>query len=453
MPIQLDRGPMSVRRSTVKYLLLLLLFLTAGVPLWAFRSPLEERKLPSFPESVYTRRLYLEKITAPISEAVKIDSEMVNEPGERSMIRVMAEEKEQEVFFYFSQSGDFEPAVKSQGDYVFVRNGDDGSYRYLRIYLKSGEESYLEIRPADAAYSTMNIILLDTLMQEDIRVSFSLEELLQISFRRLMESTVGYVNWSFYLPDPLIAELGRVDVFAQTVRPSLPSIAYGEDGGMNEEGTYVYIEDGRLQDEDSDGKKGGLNCSGFAKWVVDGIYYLKTGSFLSIDELKKTHPDSRGNRWSEKYEELREPYFGLDWTRNLALSLLRLSEEDAKIEAADVDKLVYHEYEEDLGYPVRELPSLLYELAVSEPDYFYLGSVNGVIHGEGELRSHYHVVVFLPWIDRFGRLQISVMENADETPLENFIAKYEREYVHLVRIETDGGFIPPSKALDPVLRR
>ncbi len=453
MPIQLNRGPMSVRSGIVKHLLLLLLFISAGDSLWAFRSPLEEDKLPAFPESVHTRRIYFDTITSPIDEAGKIDPEMMNEPGERNMIRVMSETEDGEVRLYFSQAGDFEPAVKSQGDYVFVRNGEDGSYLYLRIYLKSEEESYIEIRPVNAAYSTMNIILLDTLFQTDIRVPFSIEELLRISFRRLMESTAGYVDWSFYLPDPLISELGRVDDLARTIRPYLSSIAYGEDGGMSEEGNYVYIKDGRIQHSESDGEEGGLNCSGFAKWVVDGIYYLKTGSFLSIDELKEPHPESRGNRWSEKYEELKEPYFGLDWTRNLALSMLRLREEDADIEAADVNRLVYHEYEEDLGYPVRELPSLLYELAVAEPDYFYLASVNGVVHGEGELRSHYHVAVFLPWIDRFGRLQTSVMENADETPLENFISKYETEYVHLVRIETDGAFIPPSKALDPTLRR
>jgi len=294
----------------------------------------------------------------------------------------------------------------------------------------------------------MDIYLLGSRMQEDIRVPYSFEELLTISFASLMKSTAGYVDWSLYIPDPIISRLAGSGVLARAIRPYLTGLGDAEDGAMDAQGRYVYIADGSPQEA-----KPGLNCSGFAKWVVDGIYYLRTEQLLSIEELRRPHPEARGNRWSSKYEDLKQPYFGLDWTRNLALAMRRLDYPDAGIESADVNQLIYHEYEEDVGYPVASLKTLLYELAVSEPGHFYLGSLNKLSYEDENLRSHYHVAVFFPWIDSKGSLQVSVMERGVETPVDTFMQRHRSEYVHLVRIRSDGAFTPPDKELDPLLNR
>ncbi len=440
-------------RSTVRlYLLILIscaLLVCVGLgELSAYTSPVERRNLPDFPESVFTRRSYFEKMSGPLDEAEKIEDELVDEPGEDHMIRVMTRSEEEELAFYFANGGDFTLETMHKGDYEIRRRKSDGEFVSLKIFLKSGQESYLLLRPASEDFSRMDIFLFGRRMQRDVRVPYPFPRLLQISFVSLMESTAGYVDWGFYLPDPVISALSTAGILAQAVSSYLPGLGDADDGAINRNGEYVYIESGKAQEGEE-----GLNCSGFAKWVVDGIYFLETKELLSIEELKRPHPEARGNRWSEKYEEVKQPYFGLDWTRNLALSLKRLSQPDAGIESADVDSPTYHEYDEDVGYPVSALNTLLYELAVTEPEYFYLASVNDLRHGEGELRVHYHVAVFFPWIDSQGRLDVSIMERGRQTPIDEFMERYSGEFVHLVRLRTDGAFTPPKKALDPLLNR
>ena len=46
-------------------------------------------------------------------------------------------------------------------------------------------------------------------------------------------------------------------------------------------------------------------------------------SGMEIGELKARNLDTRGNRWSAAFETERDPYFGLDWTRNMAVALAR----------------------------------------------------------------------------------------------------------------------------------
>lgn len=426
----------------------LLLLSFTSVPSAAFSSPVEKRVFPDFPETVFTRRSYFEAVTGPLEEAAGMEGELVEEPGENHMIRVMSEEGEEEVKFFFAHDGDLSPEEKSMGDYELTRKKPEGSISSLKILLRDDGDTYLMLTPLNDHYSRMDIVLLGSRVQEDIRVPYTLEELMKTSFSRLMQSTSGYVDWNFYLPEPIISQLGTVGPMARAVRPYLESIGDADDGAIDADGRYVYIDDGSPQEDEK-----GLNCSGFAKWVVDGIYYLETEELLPIDLLKRPHPEVRGNRWSTKYEETKQPYFGLDWTRNLAVAMKRLRKPEADIESADVTDLTYHDYEEDVGYPVRRLKTLLYELAVSEPEYFYLASVNDLMHGEGELRSHFHVAVIFPWVEEDGEFQVSIMERGVETAPDEFMKRYEDAYVHLVRIKTEGAFTPPQKMLDPLLNR
>ncbi|MFP4619082.1 MAG: hypothetical protein ACLFMZ_09600 [Spirochaetaceae bacterium] len=441
-------------RFTYPFVIILPVFLALmwvyppQVPAFSPPRPITEGSgFPDFPESVFTRRSYYDRITGPVSEALRVEEDLVDEPGEKSMVGVSVERGEEEIRFYFSSTGDLSPESARRGDYEILRDKSEGEFISLKIHLKSGEDSYLLLQPENEDYSRMDVYLLGSRFQRDIRVPYEFKELLRTSFASLMKSTAGYVDWEFYLPDPIISELSTGEAIAKAVRSYLPGLADVEDGAIDQKGNYVYIDDGSPQEGE-----GGLNCSGFAKWVVDGIYSTKTGSLLPIEILKKTHPDIRGHRWSAKYEDERQPYFGLDWTRNLAFAMKRLRESGADIRSADVDKLTYHEYKENVGFAVESLGTLLYELAVREPEHFYLGSVNG-LDEEGELRTHYHVAVLFSWIDKEGRLGVSVMERGVETPLERFIEKYKGEFIHLVRIKGTGSFSPPVQEPDPSLNR
>jgi hypothetical protein len=205
-----------------------------------------------------------------------------------------------------------------------------------------------------------------------------------------------------------------------------------DDGAMDDEGRFVYIETGERS------AAGGFNCSGFAKYVADGIYYPRHGRLMPIEPLKEKHPDHRGNSWTERFEEERDPYFGLDWIRNIAVMLGPGTGQDP--EARDVRQVPHFSYVEDVGYPVRDLEALLYFLALEAPGDFYLASVNAEFGKDPPLRQHIHVVVLMPYLNRRGELVTAVFERNRETGVGSLLKRYPNEYIHLVSIRGSTNF-------------
>jgi hypothetical protein len=195
--------------------------------------------------------------------------------------------------------------------------------------------------------------------------------------------------------------------------------------------------------------RGGFNCSGFAKWVVDSLYAPLAGKTMDIAPLK-SRDAARSTTWSTRFEEELDPYFGLDWSRGLARTVAQaqtgIAPTDAQIDVRDSERVPYVR---DIGYPVSKLQYLLYFLSRSDPGIFYVGSVNApsklaVSEGTPTLRQHHHVVVLFPYVDTDGVFQVAVMERNKRTSLASLTRRYGAEYVHLVRIDSMGPFEPPG---------
>ncbi len=415
----------------------------------------------SLPENSYVRNLYLDRILGPLESARELSADVLNEPGYEHQVQFFVQEEKDIIYFCFYHGRDINFARPVTGSVVLQRSRETGRLIKMKIFYKDEADSYISIEPEEEDGSTMDILLLGYPMQQDIRLPFSLDEAAAKPVVELMRYTAAYVDWSFYLPNQEIrfTVLSSTDDLVQQIRPYLEQLRDVDDGAINADEQYVFIDDGSLQPDES---RAGLNCSGFAKFIVDGVLYPLTGRLLPIDQLKEPHLDHRGNRWSRKVEDVEDPYFGLDWTRNLAVEALRvqsaaggLREESQGTdpEAADVNYLRYHEYEEDVGYSVERLKTVLYELARDNPNSFYLGSVNELVHGGYELRKHLHVAVFFAWLDDKGGLQVSVMERTKETSLDEFIDRYRGEFIHLVEVPHSGVFKPGTMRLDPVIKR
>jgi hypothetical protein len=224
----------------------------------------------------------------------------------------------------------------------------------------------------------------------------------------------------------------------ETIRRLLPGLPDQDDGALDEHSRYVFIESG-------DPQRGsvGLNCSGFAKWISDGFHYGLTGRYLAIDPLKEKHLDYRGNRWSLRFEDERDPYFGLDWSRNLAASLWRAQGfESLSPEEFDVRRVEYLAYREDVGYPMEDLKVLMFLEAAANPGHFYIGSLNREYGSEPVLRQHFHMIVLFPYFTSTGTLRIAVFDRNRETALESTIQRYSGAYIHLVRMPVGAKFLP-----------
>jgi hypothetical protein len=314
---------------------------------------------------------------------------------------------------------------------------------------------------------------------DDVLLPVSFGRVLFDPFSRVRRMSEDLVRWEdLYRPYPVSAYAEIREMVAKA-RAALSTLPDAEDGAMDAEGNLVFIESLVLQDQ-----LPGFNCSGFAKWVCDGIVGPATGEYLPIEALKEKHLDLRGHQWSRLNEDERDPYFGLDWSRNLARYLAALEERPAAgrsevaeasgpaaghaaatvesrpaasgsavtnrvretlphPEAQDVRSVPFSRYVEDVGYPVDELPRILYFLARSEPGNFYIASLNREFGEQPTLRQHVHVAVIFPYFSEEGRFRVSVMERNLETSLDSLERRYGENYIHLVRARAQENFVPP----------
>lgn len=356
-------------------------------------------------------------------------------------------EGEDERWYCFGFGSDWNLQRPGRGTWV-VKKRLNTIYR-SDIYLSPDGSSFLGMEPAAGGKRTvLSLFLEGRLLQRGIRLDLPFSEVLRSPFSRIKNLSEGYVDWSFYLPDPDSLARGAVRDLSGIVQAFLPRLHYEEDGALDSGGRYVNIDDLSLQGGDAPG----LNCSGFVKWLVDGLVFPVRGSLLSVEKLKAASGGGRENRWSNKLLKERQPWFGLDWTRNLALEYRRVQHPEADYRQVDVDDLRYHPQRQNVGFPVSWLPSLSYELAVLEPGHFYLLSVNEQ-RGDPPLREHFHTAALFPYLDEDGQLQIDLFESGEQIPVKSFVSRYPAMYMHLVRLRAESRFDPPSIRLEPTLRR
>jgi hypothetical protein len=375
----------------------------------------------------------------------------------------------------------------AQGSWVYVRGRADGSPLRILVYPRSDRSTYLQFKPLSGDRCQMDMVLYDAYIIQSQAVALPFERLLGMPLENIF-TIVGEKFKRHYLdPDP--ANYRDLRRFMDNLRQKLPEISFRDDGAIDSEGTYVFIETLDAQDG-----TGGLNCSGFVKWVVDGILRPLTGRRLDIAALKQPFGE-RGSSYTDVWEDIRDPFFGLDWTRNLAAQawtslrspayavpeefevrdwpfsqLIYRTETTGTTETVPVpDHLMpsgtqpnpnagpqpalraYPGYLENSGFGVEGLQPLLYTLAIDEPGYIYLASVNTELgppatpdnpRGLPRMRQHFHIAVLIPYFDEYGGFQIAVFESAEETRFSRFKARYPGYNVNLVRVPVEGPFTP-----------
>lgn len=391
------------------------------------------------PEIDDVRRDYLETILAPVSRLADF-SPTVEESftsGRRVSIGTDANEAFRYIFFVPELDGAF--PLSSAGTYIVRRRRSDGAIDQLKIFIRSDPGFFVRIHPG-AGRATMSVFIAGVELHRSIPLPISIENLLAEPFSRIVELTERRVDWGIIYPRTDSADYRDVALMASRARSMLHTLPDADDGAMDASGNLVFIESLVLQDQEP-----GFNCSGFAKWIVDGLHMGLYGSFLAIEPLKVKHLDLRGHRWSDVLEDERDPYFGLDWTRNLATTMLSAGQGGREVhpEAADVRNVKYHTYVEDVGYPVERLAQIMYLLAVEEPGNFYIASLNREFGDDPPLHQHVHVAVLFPYLDESGQFVVNVLERNVETSVESLNRRYRNDDIHLVRVRADQAYTPP----------
>jgi hypothetical protein len=348
----------------------------------------------------------------------------------------------------------------AQGSWVLTRRKDDGSPVRIRIFPRSDPYTYIQFRPLSADRCLMDVVLYDAYAVRSLQIPLAFERLYVIPIEEAFSAATVFPR-RYFDPSPDLYREKRA--FIAALRGRLPELSFRDDGAIDREGRYVFINDESAQEG-----AGGLNCSGFAKWVVDGMLRPITGERLSIAPLKAPVGE-RGSSFNEPYEALRDPYFGLDWTRNLAAvagTVLRAPSfgvlDEIEVRKVPFSSVILRERQgtsiraypgflPEAGFGFEGIHPLLYTLAIDEPDCIYLASINNEIgpaatpsnpRGGVRIRQHYHVAVLVPYFNEYGNFQVAVFESAEETSFNRFKTRYPGQYVNLVRIPVETVFEP-----------
>jgi hypothetical protein len=355
----------------------------------------------------------------------------------------------------------------AQGSWLYVRRRPDGAPLRILVFPRSDSRTYIQFRPLGTDRCLMDMILYDAYLSWSLPVAVPFEQL----FTMPMETVYAAMGEKFkrrYF-DPAPENYRDLRLFISRLRSRLPELSFRDDGAIDAQGRYVFIENLEAQDG-----AGGLNCSGFAKWVIDGILRPLNGQRLDIGVLKQPF-GQRGSSFTAVWENLRDPFFGLDWTRNLAsqvwtafrspdyagpadfevrdlpFSQLVVRGQAAPSQEASPALKNYPGYLENSGFGVEGLRPLLYTLAIDEPGRIYLASVNNEMgpastpdnpRGLPRMRQHFHVAVLVPYFDEYSGFHVAVFESAEETRFPRFLARYPGHNVNLVRVPVEGPFDP-----------
>jgi hypothetical protein len=383
--------------------------------------------------------------------------------GSRVQVRIETSAQNRDEFaivFAREQNNSF--SSWAQGSWSLIRRRDSNSEASrIRVFLRNDYNTYVQFRPFSAEKSFMDVVIYDSYVVRSLPVAIPFERLYTLPVEDALAAAGEQFPRRYFDPEPGMYRDSRA--FIAAVRSRLPGLRFADDGAMDEHGGYVFINTLAPQ-----GALAGLNCSGFAKWIVDGILRPLTGTRLPIAPLKAPF-GIRGSPSAERWEAERDPYFGLDWCRNLASSAAAILRSPAmgsidEIEVRDLpfslvlirqngtsSSHAYPGYVQNAGFGVEGLMPLLYTLAVDEPGRIYLAAVNDELgapatpdnpRGLPRIRQYYHIAVLVPYFTERGVFQVAVFESAAETSINRFISRYPGEFVNLVRIPIEGSFDP-----------
>ena len=350
----------------------------------------------------------------------------------------------------------------AQGSWMLTRRKDTGAGVLIRVFPRSDQYTYIQFHPLSIDKCMMDVVLYGGYIIRSMPVAVSFERLYTMPLNEVLKLAGEKFPIHYFNPDPILYRDHRR--FVEQVRTHLGSLRFADDGAIDENGNYVFIE--TLQPQNP--ATAGLNCSGFSKWLIDGILRPVTGRRLTVAPLKAPFA-GRGSSFTANWEDRRDPYFGLDWIRNLAAEangVLRSARyrslEEFEVRNDNFSLVMvngnnsfvtqsYPGFLGEAGYGIEGLHPLLYTLAIEQPFSFYLAAVNAEIGapttpsnltGTPRLRQYYHIAALVPYFDEFGIFRIVVFESAAETSFNAFRTRYPGHHVNLVQIPVVSVFDP-----------
>lgn len=341
------------------------------------------------------------------------------------------------------------------GSWVLYRNKETGKPVRICYFFQTDNKVFVQIRP-DKNKSSVDMVIYNTYPIYGLSLGLPIENYYALSFTQFYKLTSHILPWHYFSieKDMYNANLQMIGV----IREHLPRFTYTSDAAFDHAGRSVFISSGELRGKDKDDLMH-VDTAGFAKWVVDGLVYAHAGSYLNLEPLKRETVQTKTGTMAQSLLGTYNIFFSLDWTRNLAAAWLSIiSDKDIMYEntgvevtlspfaAVQTDRGVERSlsYIAGTGYSASLLKSLMYVLAVTEPERMYLGAVRQSDGNTPEVVYYNEAAVFFPFFDDTGLFHCIVYEGSNEMTIDDFIARWQGSFVNLVRLKTSQRFFPQN---------
>lgn len=341
------------------------------------------------------------------------------------------------------------------GSFVLVRDKKTGKALRIRYYFSADSEVFVQFTPFErTAYA--DYVIFDSYAARGIPTGLSFNRFYSASFEQIVRWTKSTLPWQYnkIYTDSYSSVLQMIGL----LRERNSSVLFTEDAMYDENGQPVYISTGKkmtVQKED-EGKLL-LSGAGYLKWIADGIIEPLTGGRLKREPLLLSTVEYKDVGFQGILSENYAISFSLDWIRNLASAVVSVrnsrtylyneSGVDVKIEpftSEMTENGIVNSlgYVENSGYRVQNLKSILYVLAVTEPETLYFGAIRETDHRSPEVKVFNEACVFFPYFDEKGRFNCVIFKDGSEIPFDDFYSRYCLDFVSLVRLQASKDFYP-----------
>lgn len=353
------------------------------------------------------------------------------------------------------------------GSWILFRNKKKGAPVKIHYYFNQDSDVYLQFR-AEGNKTFADLIVCDSYAAKSVLVGVPFNRLYTSSFQDVKNWTKKSLPWDKVTV--VKNQYANTMIMAGSIRKNLDSIVFVDDACYDEHGKLKSIftgkdftvrnDEGEIVSASELKNKHFLSGAGFLKWIVDGIVEPYRGYGTSIQQLTVPTLEYSSTGKNGVMSQDWNLTFSLDWCRNLASEAYAVrSSRQADFKTAGLDvkhnyfasELVNGQLEnsagyiKNTGYSVKCIKSMLYVLAATEPEWFYLGAIRQGSSIKPEELVFNNCAVFFPYFDNNGKFGCLIFEQGEEISLEKFIEKYSDAYVHFERVKATEAFFPYEK--------
>ncbi len=342
------------------------------------------------------------------------------------------------------------------GSWVLIKNKKTDEPLRIRYYFKKNSEVYIQFSPSGRT-SIADMVIFDNYAVRGASTGVPFSTFYECSFEEAVQITKKIFPWTYVESDSYLYH-GAKQMCA-VIKEKLPSIEYVQDAMIDENNNLVHISTGKeFSAEEKNDKKLQLSSAGFVKWIADGLVEPIAGGKLKRSPLITETVQVKDNGRQGVLSQLYDLYFSLNWVRNLSSGVISVmtgrkylynnSGVDVKINpfastitpTGIVNTVAFIE---NSGYTVMVLKSLLYVLASTEPDNFFVGAIRGTDRSVSpEIKAFNECAAFFPYFEDDGSFCCEVFMNGRSLSLDDFLMIYGGDFVYLTRVRSSEQFFP-----------